>query len=161
MANGDFSEENQELFNIRQAKAFNLFEGDKEPIQDTLIPENGLFRKDTLDPYSVLLGQGNKRSNPCTLSQPEEEIQALLEEILEENPWDNRAISQPQASTTHQEVLPLFIQEFKRNWNIKPQVPHVEVKIHETSNCEVTFSKEMNKQPFEGILKKEDDENQP
>ncbi|MBW0591866.1 hypothetical protein O181_131581, partial [Austropuccinia psidii MF-1] len=128
--NEDLSEENQKLFNIRQSKAFNLFERDKKPIQETLASE-------------------------------EEEIQAILEEILKGNPWDNELLSQPQAASTHQEISPLFIQEFKNDWDINPQTTHLHRRIHEPSNYEVKSSKEMDKTPFEGILKKEDDENQP
>ncbi|MBW0580374.1 hypothetical protein O181_120089 [Austropuccinia psidii MF-1] len=153
-ADEDFSEENQELFNVRQAKEFNLFERKNKPVQNTLITENGLFRNDTLDQFSVLLSQGNKISNPCTFSKPEEGI-------LKENPWDNGGLSKPQASITHQEIPPFFVQEFKQNLNINPQAPHLQVKIHEPSNYEVKFSKEMETTTFKGILKKEDYENQP
>ncbi|MBW0580401.1 hypothetical protein O181_120116 [Austropuccinia psidii MF-1] len=153
-ADEDFSEENQELFNVRQAKEFNLFERKKKLVQNTLITENGLFRNDTLDPFSVLLSQGNKIRNPCTFSKPEEGI-------FKENPWDNGWLSKPQESITHQEIPPFFVQEFKQNLNINPQPPHLQVKIHEPSNYEVKFSKEIEKNTFEGILKKEDDENQP
>ncbi|MBW0546817.1 hypothetical protein O181_086532 [Austropuccinia psidii MF-1] len=92
-SNEDFSEENKKSFNIRQEKAFNLFERDKKLNQNTLIPENGLFRNDTLDPFSVLLDQGDNFNNTCTFPKPEEEIQALLEEIFKGNPWDNEVLS--------------------------------------------------------------------
>ncbi|MBW0590677.1 hypothetical protein O181_130392, partial [Austropuccinia psidii MF-1] len=159
--NEDLSEENQKSSNIRKSKAFNLFERDKKPIQETLASESDLFIDDIPDIFSVLFNQGNNLNNTRTFSKPEEEIQALLEEIFKGNPWDNELLSQPQASSTHQEISPLFIQEFKKDLNINPQDPHFQVKIHEPSNYEVKFSKEMDKKPFEGILKKEDDENQP
>ncbi|MBW0525733.1 hypothetical protein O181_065448 [Austropuccinia psidii MF-1] len=139
--NEDLSEENQELFNIRQEKAFNLFERDKKPNQNTLIPENGLFRNDTLDPFSVLLDKGNEINNPCTFSIPDEEIPALLEEIFKGNPWDNKLLSKPQASSTNKEISPLFIQELKKDWDMNPQTPHLHGRIHEPSNYEVKFSK--------------------
>ncbi|MBW0574709.1 hypothetical protein O181_114424 [Austropuccinia psidii MF-1] len=125
-----FSEENKKSFNIRQEKSFNLFERDKNPNQNTLIPENDLLRNDTPDPCFVLLDQGNKINNPCTFSMPEEEIQVLLEEIFKRNPSDNGVLSQPQSSITYKEIPPLFIQEFKQNSNINPQAPHFQVKIH-------------------------------
>ncbi|MBW0538752.1 hypothetical protein O181_078467 [Austropuccinia psidii MF-1] len=159
--NEDLSEENQESFNIRQAKAFNLFARDKEHNEDILSPENDLFLDETPDIFSQLFNQGNNLNNTRTFPKPEEEIQALLEEIFKGNPQDNEVLSQPQESITQQEVPPLFIQEFKQNSNIKPQAPHFQVKIHEPSNYEVKFSKEMDKKPFKGILKKEYDENQP
>ncbi|MBW0569079.1 hypothetical protein O181_108794 [Austropuccinia psidii MF-1] len=159
--NEDFSGENQELFNIRKSKVFNLFERDKKPIQDTSISENGLFRNDIPDLFSGIFNQGNNLNNTHTFSKPEEEIKALLEEIFKGNSWDNEVLSQPQASSTHQGAPPLYIQELNQNWDINPQTPHFQVKTDEPSSFKVTFSKEMDKKPFEGILKKEDDENQP
>ncbi|MBW0589752.1 hypothetical protein O181_129467 [Austropuccinia psidii MF-1] len=123
-ANEDFSEENKKSFNIRQEKPFNLFERDKKPNKNTLIPENGSFRNDTLDPFSVLLDQGNNLNNTHTFPQLEEEIQALLEEIFKGNPWDNEVLSQPQESSTHQEGPALYVQELNQNWDINPQTPH-------------------------------------
>ncbi|MBW0553191.1 hypothetical protein O181_092906 [Austropuccinia psidii MF-1] len=160
-ANEDSSEENHKSFNIRKSKALNLFERDKKPIQETLASESYLFRDDIPDLFSGLLNQGNSLNNPCTFSKPEEEIQVLLEEIFKGNPWDNGVLSQPQSSITYQEIPPLFIKEFKQNSNINPQSPHFQAKLCEPSNYEVPFSKEMDKKPSEGILKKEDDENQP
>ncbi|MBW0558681.1 hypothetical protein O181_098396 [Austropuccinia psidii MF-1] len=160
-ANEDLSEENQKSFNIRKSKAFNLFERDKKPIQDTLISENGLFIYDIPDLFSGLFKQGNSLNNTHTFPKPEGEIQAFLEEIFKGNPQDNEVLSQPQESITQQEVPPVLIQKFKQNSNINPQDPHFQLKIHEHSNYEVKFSKEMDKKPSEGILKKEDDENQP
>ncbi|MBW0591251.1 hypothetical protein O181_130966 [Austropuccinia psidii MF-1] len=139
--NEDLSEENQELFNIRQSKAFNMFERDEKPIQEKLASESELFIDDIPDLFSGILSQGNNLNNTGTFPKPEEEIQALLEEIFKGNPWDNELLSQPQASITQQEVPPLFIQEFKQNSNINPQAPHFQVKIHEPSNYEVKFSK--------------------
>ncbi|MBW0582531.1 hypothetical protein O181_122246 [Austropuccinia psidii MF-1] len=159
--NEDLSEENHELFNIRQSKAFNLFERDKKPIQETLASESDLFIKDITDLFSGLFNQENSLNNTHTCSKPEEEIQALLEEIFKGNPWDNEVLSQPQAPSTYQEAPPLHIQELNLNSNINPQAPHFQVKINDTSSSEGKFSKEMDKKPFEGILKKEDDENQP
>ncbi|MBW0526408.1 hypothetical protein O181_066123 [Austropuccinia psidii MF-1] len=159
--NEDLSEENQKTFNIKKSKAFNLFERDKKPIQDTLISENGLFIDDIPDLFYGPFKQGNNLNNTHTFPNPEEEIQALLEEIFKGKPLDNELLSQPQASITQQEVPPLFIPEFKQNSNINPQAPHFQVKIHEPSNYEVKFSKEMDKKPFKGISKKEYDENQP
>ncbi|MBW0590026.1 hypothetical protein O181_129741 [Austropuccinia psidii MF-1] len=152
--NQDLSEENQKSFNIRKSKAFNLFERDKKPIQDTLISENGLFIDDIPDLFSGLFKQGNSLNNTHTFPQPEEEILALLEEIFQGNPQDNEVLSQPQESITQQEVPPVLIQKFRKNSNINPQDPHFQVKIHEPSNYEVKFSKEMDKKPSEGILKK-------
>ncbi|MBW0575717.1 hypothetical protein O181_115432 [Austropuccinia psidii MF-1] len=146
---------------IRQSKAFNLFERDKKPIQETLASESDLFIDDISDLFSGLFNQGNNLNNTRTFPKPEEEIQVLLEEIFKGNPWDNEVLSQPQESITQQDVPPLFIQEFKQNYNINPQAPHFQVKIHEPSNYEVKLSKEMSKKPFKGILKKEDAENQP
>ncbi|MBW0591363.1 hypothetical protein O181_131078 [Austropuccinia psidii MF-1] len=113
--NEDLSEENQELFNIRQSKAFNLFERDKKPIQETFASGSDLFIDDIPDIFSVLFNQGNNLNNTRTFSKPEEEIQALLEEIFKGNPWDNELLSQPQASSTQQEVPPLYIQELNKN----------------------------------------------
>ncbi|MBW0587927.1 hypothetical protein O181_127642 [Austropuccinia psidii MF-1] len=158
--NEDSSEENQELFNIRQSKTFNLFERDKKPIQETLASESDLFINDIPDPFSGPFNQENNLNNTHTFSKPEEEIQALLKEIFKGNPWDNEVLSQPQASSTHQEASPLHIQELNLNSNINPQTPHLHGRIHESSNYEGKFSKEMDKKSFEGILKKEDDENQ-
>ncbi|MBW0589429.1 hypothetical protein O181_129144 [Austropuccinia psidii MF-1] len=138
-----------------------LTKRDKEPIQDTLLPENGLFIDETPDLFSRLFNQGNSLNNTHTFPKPEEEIQALLEGIFKGNPQDNEVLSKPQESSTYQEGPALHIQEFKKNSNINPQAPHFQVKIHEPSNYKVTFSKEMDKKPFEGILKKEYDENQP
>ncbi|MBW0583878.1 hypothetical protein O181_123593 [Austropuccinia psidii MF-1] len=73
-ANEHFSKENQKSFNIRQSKAFNLFERDKKPIEDTLISENGLFRNDIPDLFSGLCKQGNNLNNTRTFPKPEEEI---------------------------------------------------------------------------------------
>ncbi|MBW0593858.1 hypothetical protein O181_133573, partial [Austropuccinia psidii MF-1] len=159
--NEDLSEENQELFNIKQSKAFNLFERDKKPIQETFASGSDLFIDDIPDIFSVPFSQGNNLNNTRTFPKTEEEIQVLLEEIFKGNSWDKEVSSKPQASSTHQEGPPLYIQELNQNWNINPQTPHFQVKIHEPSNYEVEFSKEMNKKQFEGILKKEYDENQP
>ncbi|MBW0590344.1 hypothetical protein O181_130059 [Austropuccinia psidii MF-1] len=159
--NEDFSEENQKSFNIRKSKEFNLFERDKKQIQETLASENDLFIDDIPDLFSGLFNQGNNLNNTPTFSKPEEEIQALLEEIFKGNPQDNEVLSQPQESSTHQEGPPIYIQELNQNWDINSQTPHFQVKTDEPSYFKVTFSKEMDKKPFEGILKKEDDENQP
>ncbi|MBW0462428.1 hypothetical protein O181_002143 [Austropuccinia psidii MF-1] len=153
-ANEDFSEENQESFNIKQEKAFNLFEREKKPIQETLASESDLFIGDIPNLFSGLFNQGNNLHDRCTSFKPEEEIQALLVEIFKENPWDNGVLSQPQSSITYWEIIPPFIQQFKNNWNINPQVPHFQVKCDQPSNSKVTFSKKMDKKPFEGILKK-------
>ncbi|MBW0570027.1 hypothetical protein O181_109742 [Austropuccinia psidii MF-1] len=126
-----------------------------------LSPENGLFIDETPDLFCRLLNKGNKLNNTCTSPKPEEEIKSLLEEIFKENPQDNEVLSQPQESSTHQEGPLLYIQELNQNWNINPQTPHFQVKTYEPSNFKVTFSKEKDKKPFEGILKKEYDENQP
>ncbi|MBW0588721.1 hypothetical protein O181_128436 [Austropuccinia psidii MF-1] len=146
---------------LENQKSFNLFERDKKPIQETLASESDLFIDDIPDLFSGLFNKGNNLNNTRTFPKPEEEIQALLEEIFKGNSWDHELLSQPQASITQQEVPPLFIQEFKQNSNINPQNPHFQVEIHEASNFKVTFSKEMDKKLFEAILKKEDDENQP
>ncbi|MBW0577184.1 hypothetical protein O181_116899 [Austropuccinia psidii MF-1] len=159
--NEDFLEENQEFFNIKKSKVFNLFDRDKKEIQETLASESDLFIEGIPDLFYGLCNQGNSLNNTHTFAKPEEEIQALLEEIFKGNPWDNELLSQPQSSITQQEVPPVFIQKFKQNSNINPQDSHFQVKIHEPSNYEVKFSKEMNKKPFKGILKKEYDENQP
>ncbi|MBW0488677.1 hypothetical protein O181_028392 [Austropuccinia psidii MF-1] len=116
---------------------------------------------DTRDLFSGPLNKENNIRNPCRISRPEEELQGLVEEIFQENLWENEVLYKSQASITHQEVPPLFIQEFNQNWNINPQVPHFQVKAGEPSNSKVTFSKEMDKKSFEGILKKEADENKP
>ncbi|MBW0578992.1 hypothetical protein O181_118707 [Austropuccinia psidii MF-1] len=84
--NEDLSEENQELLNIRQSKAFNLFERDKKPIQETLASESDLFIDDIPDLFSGLFNQGNNLNSTHTFPKPEEEIQALLEEIFKGNP---------------------------------------------------------------------------
>ncbi|MBW0576613.1 hypothetical protein O181_116328 [Austropuccinia psidii MF-1] len=112
--NEDLSEENQELFNIRQSKAFNLFERDKKPIQETLESESDLFIDDIPDIFSDLFNQGNNLNNTRTFPKPKEEIQALLEEIFKGNIWDHELLSQPQASSTHQEISPLFIQDLSK-----------------------------------------------
>ncbi|MBW0590807.1 hypothetical protein O181_130522 [Austropuccinia psidii MF-1] len=139
--NEDLSEENQKSLNIRQAKAFNLFERDKKPIQEAFSPENDLFIEDIPDLFSGLFNQGNNLNNTRTFPKPEEEIQALLEEIFKGNPWNNEVLFQPQESSTHQEGPALYIQELNQNWDINPQSPHFEVEIHEPSNVKVTFSK--------------------
>ncbi|MBW0588544.1 hypothetical protein O181_128259 [Austropuccinia psidii MF-1] len=132
----------------------------KKPIQETLSSESDLLIDDIPDLFSGLSNQGNNLNNTCTFPKPEE-IQALLEEIFKGNPQYNEVLSQPQESITQQEVPPVLIQKLKQNSNINPQDPHFQVKIHEPSNYEVKFSKEMDKRPSEGILKKEYDENQP
>ncbi|MBW0587227.1 hypothetical protein O181_126942 [Austropuccinia psidii MF-1] len=133
--NEDFSEEN------KKSKAFNLFERDKKPIQETLESESELFIDYIPDLFSRIFNQGNNLNNTRTSSKPEEEMQALLEEIFKENPWENGVLSQPQVSSTHQEDPPLYIQEINQNWNINPQTPHFQVKTDEPSNFKVTFSK--------------------
>ncbi|MBW0556658.1 hypothetical protein O181_096373 [Austropuccinia psidii MF-1] len=89
MLNEDFSKENQESFNIRQSKAFNLFERGKKLIQETLESESDLFMHDIPDLFSGLFNQGNNLNNTGTFPEPEEEIQALLEEIFKENTQNN------------------------------------------------------------------------
>ncbi|MBW0546073.1 hypothetical protein O181_085788 [Austropuccinia psidii MF-1] len=112
-----------------------------EPNEDILSPENGLFIDETPDLFSILFSQGNNSNNTCTSSKPEEEIQALLEEIFEENPWDNGVLSQPQESSTHQEGPPFLYSRTYQNWDINPQTPHVQVNTDEPSNFKVKFPK--------------------
>ncbi|MBW0542855.1 hypothetical protein O181_082570 [Austropuccinia psidii MF-1] len=92
-ADEDLSEENQHLFNIIKSKAFTLFERDNKLGQETLSSESGIFIDDISYLFSVLFNQGNNLNNTCTSLKPDEEIQALLEEIFKGNPWDNEVLS--------------------------------------------------------------------